>query len=589
MVREVLDGKIFGDWKVLGYAGNKKQLCQCSCGEIREVSTYSLTSGKSKNCGSKSKHPVAGQKEFRDITNKQFGELTAISYVGDTNWECRCQKGHSVIKSWKKLSPDSKCPMCKRDETLKKQSEAEKLREQARQEREAKASLIGHKVNDLTVIAKLQNDRWLCRCICGAEREVRGYNLRHPPTITSYKCNHTDIIGKRFGKLKVIRRLPNQTCDCLCDCGNSVNVFIGNLLNNSTTSCGCNKAPLYSKEDVVNILKSYISTHGEKPFARDLSDILGIGMTAAYSYINNYDLRQYINPNYGSRAERDIVNILKEKYAVQVHNREILGGIELDIFIPEIKTAIEFNGNYWHSYPNKDKGYHQRKTLECIKKGIRLIHIFEYEWENKNYRGKIEGLLNSIMGLDTKLYARSLGVTEIPGDLAAKFEADNHLQGKATGSINIALVDKGNNIFGLMSFGKPRFDTQYEYELIRLCYRIGYGIIGGAEKMFKYFIEKYKPSSVLTYCSLAKFTGAVYNRLGFSIVKRNPITEPNYVWVDAHSVEVLSRYKTIKKDLVGKGFGTEEMTEDEIMMSRNFLKIYDSGNIKYEYIRQQEV
>ena len=45
----------------------------------------------------------------------------------------------------------------------------------------------------------------------------------------------------------------------------------------------------------------------------------------------------------------------------------------------------------------------------------------------------------------------------------------------------------------------------------------------------------------------------------------------------------------MKKDLVGKGFGTEEMTEDEIMMSRNFLKIYDSGNIKYEYIRQQEV
>ena len=81
----------------------------------------------------------------------------------------------------------------------------------------------------------------------------------------------------------------------------------------------------------------------------------------------------------------------------------------------------------------------------------------------------------------------------------------------------------------------------------------------------------------------------VYNRLGFSVVKRNPITEPNYVWVDAHSVEVLSRYKTMKKDLVGKGFGTKEMTEDEIMMSRNFLKIYDSGNIKYEYIRQQEV
>lgn len=577
MKREILDGKTFGEWTVLKYAGDKKQLCRCSCGEIREVSTLSLTQGRSKSCGNKAKHPVEGQKKFKDLTNQRFGKLVALRYLGDTMWECRCDCGEVIIKSWKHLTNNSKCSKCARGTHSEKVLSKPEVNESKRQP----INMMGYQTNDLTVIAKIGTDRYLCKCVCGAEVEVRGYSLRHPKTPSSYTCRHTDIIGKRFGKLTVVKRLPYQICRCRCDCGNIKDIWIGNLLNNSTLSCGCMRVPDYSKEQVLESIQKYINQNNCKPFTSELAEILGIGMTTMYSYIHNYDLKEYMNTYYGSVGEKEIATKMMKKFDIKLHDRKILNGEELDIYIPDKKIAIEFNGTYWHSSLNKEKNYHQSKTLRCIKQGIRLIHIFEYEWDNPEYRCKIEALLDGILGESRVIYARNLNIVEVSLSEAQVFESLNHLQGKAVSAINIALVEN-SNIVGLMTFGKPRFDSNYEYELIRLCYSNNVNIVGGAERMLKYFIDKYKPKSILTYCNLAKFTGNVYNRLGFKVVKDNPISEPNYVWVGPKSTPVLTRYQTMKKDLVREGLGDPEMTEDEIMQNHGFYKIYDSGNLRLE-------
>ena len=52
----------------------------------------------------------------------------------------------------------------------------------------------------------------------------------------------------------------------------------------------------------------------------------------------------------------------------------------MDIYIPELNLAFEFNGSYWHSSLYKDKCYHQNKTKLCYEKGIQLIHVYEYDW-----------------------------------------------------------------------------------------------------------------------------------------------------------------------------------------------------------------
>ena len=63
-----------------------------------------------------------------------------------------------------------------------------------------------------------------------------------------------------------------------------------------------------------------------------------------------------------------------EKYGVEAIQSYKAKGYELDIYIPSIKTAIEYDGAYWHK--NKEKK-DLEKNLKCKKDGIKLYRIRE--------------------------------------------------------------------------------------------------------------------------------------------------------------------------------------------------------------------
>ena len=127
----------------------------------------------------------------------------------------------------------------------------------------------------------------------------------------------------------------------------------------------------------------------------------------------------------------------------------------------------------------------------------------------------------------------------------------------------------------------PRFDKNAQYEILRLAWNSNYAVIGGTEKMFKCFVSKYNPESVITYVDISKFSGMCYINLGFKKHQDNFITEPNYKWVHAYENYVLSRYQTQKNILIKNGLCTDDDTEDSTMERAGFLKIYDSGNAKF--------
>ena len=86
---------------------------------------------------------------------------------------------------------------------------------------------------------------WLCECDCGRSKIIDGKSLRSGAT-TSCGCNkQKDITGYKFGKLTAIRiigqdKYSRNIWECLCDCGNTTEVMIGNLISGNTKSCGCN-------------------------------------------------------------------------------------------------------------------------------------------------------------------------------------------------------------------------------------------------------------------------------------------------------------------------------------------------------------
>jgi len=100
-----------------------------------------------------------------------------------------------------------------------------------------------------------------------------------------------------------------------------------------------------------------------------------------------------------SKEEKKVVDIIRKwlKNTIIIENdrsviRNPISGypLELDIWIPSMRKAIEFNGEYYHN--DADTLYRDRIKKEyCNKQNIDLYIIWHNEWKN-NQKGEMEKL-----------------------------------------------------------------------------------------------------------------------------------------------------------------------------------------------------
>ena len=61
------------------------------------------------------------------------------------------------------------------------------------------------------------------------------------------------------------------------------------------------------------------------------------------------------------------------------------------------------------------------------------------------------------------------------------------MQGPVRGqTVCLGLIHEGE-LVQIMTFGKPRYNKNYQWELLRLCTNSDYNVLGGASKLFKNF------------------------------------------------------------------------------------------------------
>ena len=280
-----------------------------------------------------------------------------------------------------------------------------------------------------------------------------------------------------------------------------------------------------------------------------------------------------------SREEKEVLDFVKSIYSGEVieNDRSIITPYELDIYIPEKKVAIEFDGIYWHSDANEiGADYHSMKTRMCAENGIRLIHVFENEWSLKQEIVK-DKLINILGICQDRIYARKCTVSKIGSMVANDFLEANHLQGADNSSIRYGLFHN-NELVAVMTFGKPRFSKGYDFELIRFATKIGCHIVGGASKLLNHFRSSHS-GSIVSYADRRYSDGHLYEKLGFSLVG---VSKPNYVWMKKG--EMLTRYQCQKHRLssvLGDGFDESE-SESQNMARNGWNRICDCGNLVYK-------
>ncbi len=303
-----LTGQRFGMLTVLRRSEQQKHywVCQCDCGNIKEVSMNHLQRGNTKSCGCNSTRKI-------DMTGQKCGKLTVLyeSEKRKKYWVCQCDCGNTKEYSDSYLR-SGQVQSCGCDRKTRKQN------------------LAGQRFGMLTVLheSEQQKDRWICQCDCGntkeygesylrygkvqscgctRKRQKKGesaifsngihyvasksayrasiyyqgkfYQLRQSKNIddciairseaeTAIKNGnflewyenqrHTfrhklDLTGQRFGMLTVLKKSEEKTgyWICRCECGNEKVVYGTSLRNNTAYSCGCVRRP--SKKNSIDL------------------------------------------------------------------------------------------------------------------------------------------------------------------------------------------------------------------------------------------------------------------------------------------------------------------------------------------------
>lgn len=282
-----------------------------------------------------------------------------------------------------------------------------------------------------------------------------------------------------------------------------------------------------------------------------------------------------------SKGEKEIFDFIKSvcNTVVIENDRTVLNGKELDIYIPDKKLAIEYNGLYWHSELSGKLGkhYHYNKTKECADKGIQLLHIFEDEWDFK--RAIVKSIILNKLGLiDTKLYARRCSIEKVSNDESEVFLEDNHLQGGIKGQ-SYGLHHLGKLVC-IAVVGKPRFDKKYNLELLRFCNSRNTIVIGGLSRLVKHALKDQGATSLVTYCDLRYSSGGGYTTAGFRKISN---TIPSYYYIiDNIRYNRLSFQKKYLSEKLEEF--DDALTEWENMQINGYDRIWDCGNSKYSIV-----
>lgn len=339
------------------------------------------------------------------------------------------------------------------------------------------------------------------------------------------------------------------------------------------------KTPIKTKPSVDILKELYID---KSLSARQVAKELNLSRNMTLQLLRDYNL---INEKPKEKREKristkainklDLENVHKEDQNIK-HNTEYR---EFIASLPDRENvSVNFYPSAFYQVNIIGKGFHQDLALALEENNQFEYKIFQFEWDDSRKREKIKNQIKNLFGLNSnRVFARKCEVKLVPSIQAHNFLTENHLQGPDKSPIRLGLY-YNNELVALMTFCQPRFNKEFEYELGRFCCKADYNVLGGASKLFKYFLENYNPSNIISYSDIAKTRGNMYASLGF---KLHRIAKPNYVWYNGY--QYLTRYQCQKHKLLKRFPEFKNMSETEIMETLGYYKVEDAGNKVWTY------
>lgn len=276
-----------------------------------------------------------------------------------------------------------------------------------------------------------------------------------------------------------------------------------------------------------------------------------------------------------SSGEKEVQYFIESLgFKVESNKRNIIPPLELDVYVPEINFAIEFNGIYWHSEKFKDKDYHFKKMKMCQEKGITLFQIWDDDWNEK--KDIIKKMIRHKLRVSKEhtVYARNAYFSSLNSTEAKIFLDENHIQGYSQVSKNFCLKDSEDKIVAVISA------SLHKRELFIDRYATSLNVPGGFTKLLSHTLLYYKNGfdKVSTFSDNMISEGDLYKKNGFYLDK---IINPDYqyVYLMKRHHKFNFRKKRFKED--EKLQYRPGLTEKELVALNGIGVIWDAGKIKW--------
>ena len=404
------------------------------------------------------------------------------------------------------------------------------------------------------------------------------------------------VHGNKYDYTKVNYINSNKPINIICkQHGEFKQLPFNHLSGNGCPICGIISTKKYNTSNTYDFISKSKNIHGDK---YDYSKV---------KYINNKEKVCIICPKHGeflqtpddhlqgkgcskcanqiSKPENEIYQLcnsyIGENNVIQ-RERELIKPYELDIYIPSLKFAIEYNGLRWHSEKyGKDKKYHLNKLNFCKNKGVKLLQIFEDEYiSNRDIVfNKIKHILHVCNELP-KIMGRKCIIKEINKEESELFLNKYHIQGFVRSTTYLGAF-YNDNLIAVMTFKKEE-KNGLKWELNRFASDYHYICQGVGGKLFKYFIKSYSPNEIKSFAD-RRWTidekNNIYIQLGFKFDSYTPVEYRYFKESDG----IIRQHKfNFRKDRLNRKFGLPlTMTENEMTSKLGYTKIWDCGLIKY--------
>lgn len=278
-----------------------------------------------------------------------------------------------------------------------------------------------------------------------------------------------------------------------------------------------------------------------------------------HRYLNDIKICNHCNPVgvQNSFGEQELTNYVKsllgDNILILENNRTLIKPYELDLYVPSLNLAIEYDGLFWHNEKKVGREYHLNKTTMCESKGVRLLHVFEDEWRNK--KETVKYFLKSIISPSTVSPVPDYKIVTLDKSTANTILFQNTILDYTIEDINYG-IEINNEIVGVMCFKQV---GQLKYELITNTHQTSYDI-----KLFETFLNDYKPKQVVAFADRRYYTKNQYCDLGFELDGEIP---PDYYY--------------LTKESGGRFAEKIQKNQIENYERRKYSKIFDCGKYKF--------